>query len=301
LSDTIDGRFFAARNLRKTFPPDVEAVRDVSLSIGKGEIFAFLGPNGAGKTTTLRMVCGLCRPTGGTVSLEGLGPHRARGAYMRRIALVSQHFNVDDDLTVYENMLVHAALYDLRSPRSRIMELLEVAELADLADRVALSLSGGMKRRLQIVRSLVHEPAMLFLDEPTVGLDPMSRERIWDLIHRLNEKGMTVFFTTHYIDEAERYAGRVSIIHRGRIIETDSPAALIERLGPWCRETYADGTTRREHFATKEAAESWAAGPTSGPASGADGFQRLVIRRSSLEDVFIRLTGDSLSGTRSGR
>jgi ABC-2 type transport system ATP-binding protein len=276
-------------DLQKTFPKGVEAVRGVSFSVSRGEVFAFLGPNGAGKSTTVRMICGLCRPTAGMVRVDGLDPRTRRNEYMRRIGLVSQHFNVDDDLTAFENMDVHAKLHGQSGSavKKRILELLRFAELYDHRDRVARTLSGGMKRKLQIVRSMVHEPEMLFLDEPTAGLDPMSRERIWNLIHQLNVEGKTIFFTTHYIEEAEHYAERVAIIHFGRIIKTGSPQALIQELGPWCRESFFEGQTKREHFRSREEAE----------AVEANGYSRLTIRPTQLEDVFIRLSGTTFDET----
>ncbi len=278
--------FLSVSELWKIFPGGVEAVRGVSLSIARGELFAFLGPNGAGKSTTIRMICGLCRPSSGRIEIDGNDPVRNRSAYTRCIGLVSQHFNVNDDLTAYENMLIHAKLHGLRgrSTRLRILELLRLAGLEDQRDRLAGILSGGMKRKLQIVRSMLHEPRMLFLDEPSAGLDPMSRERIWNLIHELNASGVTVFFTSHYIDEAERHAERLAIIHRGRIVKTGVPAALIEELGPWCRESFGKDATRREHYRSREEAE----------AAMNNGYQRLVIRRTQLEDVFIRIVGATL-------
>jgi ABC-2 type transport system ATP-binding protein len=276
-----------ATDLRKTYPRGAEAVRGVSLSVPRGEVFAFLGPNGAGKSTTLRMICGLCRPTSGSSEIDSLDLERNRNAYMRRLGLVSQHFNVDDDLTVYENMIVHAGLHGLRGSevKARVLKLLSFAELADCRDRMTGALSGGMKRKLQIVRSLVHEPEILFLDEPTAGLDPLSRERIWNLLLELNASGMTIFFSTHYIDEAERYAQRVSIMHRGRIIKTGSPCRLIEEAGSWCRESFGAGRTHREHFSSREEAEVGAP---------LDGYSMLTIRRTQLEDVFIKLSGSTL-------
>lgn len=280
-------------DLRKTFRQGVEAVRGVSFSVGAGEVFAFLGPNGAGKSTTVRMICGLCRPTGGTVITDGLELDEKRTEYMRRIGLVSQHFNVDDDLTALENMDIHAKLHGLRGAgvRSRILELLEISDLTDDRDRVVRTFSGGMKRKLQIVRSMVHEPTVLILDEPTAGLDPVSRERIWNLIHRLNAEGKTVFFTTHYIEEAEHYAEQVSFIHRGALIKTGTPTELIDELGPWCRESFSAGETHREHFESRAEAE----------AVCGDGYNRLTIRPTQLEDVFIHISGTSFQSVESGR
>jgi ABC-2 type transport system ATP-binding protein len=265
---------------------EVHAVRGLDFEVSGGSLAALLGPNGAGKSTTVRMICGLCRPTAGSVEVCGIDPLRDRRGFLRRIGLVSQHYNIDQDLTGFENMIVHAHLFGMRrvAAQRRIEELLDFAELTESRDRLVSTYSGGMKRKLQIVRSLLHDPEVLILDEPTVGLDPASRAKVWDLITGLNERGRTVLFTTHYIEEAEQHAGRVLIMHRGVVIRDGEPTALIGEVGTWCRETFARGATDRRYYDSRERAE----------ASVDTDFDRLVVRPTHLEDVFISLTGDTM-------
>jgi ABC-2 type transport system ATP-binding protein len=272
------------RNLTKDFDKRITAVDCLNLTIPRGELFAFLGPNGAGKTTTLKMICGLCLPSAGTVEIGGVTLVGSRKEYLTRLGLVSQHFNIDLDLSAYENMAIHAYLHRMkgRTARAKIDSLLNFAELSASRDRVVRTFSGGMKRKLQIVRALLHGPDIIFLDEPTAGLDAHARVKIWNLIKSLAAGGKTIFFSTHYIEEAENYADRVGIIHRGKLIRLDKPENLIEDLGPWCRETFLDGQTLRSYYPLRENAESDA---------GVE-YRKLTIRRTGLEDVFIHLTGE---------
>jgi ABC-2 type transport system ATP-binding protein len=217
-------------NLTKRFNT-LTAVDNISFSVSKGEIFAFLGPNGAGKTTTIKMVTTLLRPTSGKILLNGndvlQNPKEAR----RSFGIVFQDPSLDDELTAYENMEFHAVLYkvpkDVR--KIRIEQLLTFVELWDRKNDLVKNFSGGMKRRLEIARGLIHHPKILFLDEPTLGLDPQTRTHIWAYIKDLNEKEeMTIFFTTHYMDEAEKVAQRIAIIDHGRIITQGTPNELKE-------------------------------------------------------------------------
>jgi ABC-2 type transport system ATP-binding protein len=217
-------------NLTKRFNTLI-AVDNISFSVSKGEIFAFLGPNGAGKTTTIKMVTTLLRPTSGKILLNGndvlQNPKEAR----RSFGIVFQDPSLDDELTAYENMEFHAVLYkvpkDVR--KIRIEQLLTFVELWDRKNDLVKNFSGGMKRRLEIARGLIHHPKILFLDEPTLGLDPQTRTHIWAYIKDLNEKEeMTIFFTTHYMDEAEKVAQRIAIIDHGRIITQGTPNELKE-------------------------------------------------------------------------
>ncbi len=210
------------------------AVNSVSLRIARGEIFAFLGPNGAGKTTTIKMLTTLLKPTSGSMRVAGhdpvADPHAARSSF----GIVFQDPSLDDELTAYENMEFHGVLY--RVPRNvrtpRIKKLLEFVELWKRRDDRVKYFSGGMKRRLEIARGLIHHPRILFLDEPTLGLDPQTRNHIWQYILDLNrEEGMTVFFTTHYMDEAERMARRAAIIDHGQIVGEGSPGEMKRRTG----------------------------------------------------------------------
>jgi ABC-2 type transport system ATP-binding protein len=211
---------------------DVVAVNDVTFDVRRGEIFAFLGPNGAGKTTTIRMLTTLLPPTGGTLELDGLDPVHQQNAVRRRIGVVFQDPSLDQDLTAWENLDLHGVLYGVpRAERhERAQRLLELFELADRRSAVVKTFSGGMRRRLEIARGLLHTPRVLFLDEPTLGLDPQSRNQMWTHVQNLNQSdGVTVFLTTHYMDEADRVAHRIAVIDHGRIIAIGSPAELKQR------------------------------------------------------------------------
>lgn len=218
-------------NLTKKFNGFV-AVDNISFSVGKGEIFAFLGPNGAGKTTTIKMLTTLLRPTGGKIYLNGYDPAKDENEVRRSFGIVFQDPSLDDELTAYENLEFHGVLYGVPKEirRARIEQLLRFVELWERKDDLVKKFSGGMKRRLEAARGLIHHPKILFLDEPTLGLDPQTRSHIWNYIKSLNkEEQMTVFFTTHYMDEAERIAQKIAIIDRGKIIAQGSPAELKQK------------------------------------------------------------------------
>lgn len=218
-------------NLVKRFG-ELTAVDDVSFEVRRGEVFAFLGPNGAGKTTTIKMLTTLLRPTSGRVELDGLDPVAKRDEVRKRFGVVFQDPSLDQDLTAWENMEIHGVLYGVprRERRERAEELLKLFELWERRDSLVKTFSGGMRRRLEIARGLLHTPKVLFLDEPTLGLDPQSRNQMWTHVKKLNESDqVTVFLTTHYMDEAERVADRISVIDHGRIVATGSPAELKER------------------------------------------------------------------------
>lgn len=218
-----------AKNLVKKYG-DFTAVDDITFAVKSGEIFAFLGPNGAGKTTTIKMLTTLLKPTAGALSVEGFDPVREQDKVRQSFGIVFQDPSLDDELTALENMVFHAVLYGVPKAlrRERIGQLLKLVELDDRADDLVKKFSGGMKRRLEIARGLIHHPKVLFLDEPTLGLDPQTRNYIWNYIKNLNrDEGITVFFTTHYLEEAERVAGRVAIIDHGRVVAQGSPAELI--------------------------------------------------------------------------
>jgi ABC-2 type transport system ATP-binding protein len=208
---------------------DFAAVDDISFEVGKGEIFAFLGPNGAGKTTTIKMLTTLLTPTSGTVELDGINPAIQANEVRKRFGIVFQDPSLDDELTAYENMDFHGVLYHVpRSERMRRTEaLLKLFELWERRDDFVKNFSGGMKRRLEIARGLLHTPRILFLDEPTLGLDPQTRNQLWTHVKELNEREqVTVFLTTHYMDEADRAAHRIAIIDHGKIVAQGSPAEL---------------------------------------------------------------------------
>ena len=215
-------------NLVKTFG-EVRAVDGISFDVRAGEIFAFLGPNGAGKTTTIQMLTTLLRPTSGTLEVDGLDPITNPREVRRRFGIVFQDPSLDHELTAYENMQLHGVLYHVprRLRAQRIETLLGLFELWDRRHARVKTFSGGMKRRLEIARGLLHTPKILFLDEPTLGLDPQSRNQLWTHVRHLNEtEGVTVFLTTHYMDEAERVAHRIAIIDHGRIVAQGSPQEL---------------------------------------------------------------------------
>ncbi len=216
------------QNLVKTFG-DFTAVKDISFDVGQGEIFAFLGPNGAGKTTTIKMLTTLLRPTSGTIELDGLDPTVKTKEARQRFGIVFQDPSLDIEQTAYENMDLHGVLYHVpRKLRAeRIELLLKTFELWERKDSYVKTFSGGMKRRLEIARGFLHTPAILFLDEPTLGLDPQSRNQLWTHVKRLNEtEKTTVFLTTHYMDEADRVAHRIAIMDHGSIIAVGTSAEL---------------------------------------------------------------------------
>jgi ABC-2 type transport system ATP-binding protein len=217
------------KNLVKKFG-DFTAVNDVNLKVEKGEIFAFLGPNGAGKSTSIKMLTTLLKPTSGEVWLDGHNVTEDPNATRKSFGIVFQDPSLDNELTAYENMQFHAMLYKIPKAlyEKRIRELLDLVELWDKKDGFVKNFSGGMKRRLEIARGLLHLPKVLFLDEPTIGLDPQTRNHIWNYIVELNKKeGVTVFFTTHHMEEVERIAQRVAIIDHGKILITGTVEEIL--------------------------------------------------------------------------
>jgi len=215
-------------NLVKKFG-DLTAVDNISFSVPKGTIFAFLGPSGACKSTTIKMLTTLLRPTSGQMTIAGFDPVKESDKARYNFGIVFQDPSLDDELTAYENMEFHGVLYGVEKKlrRTRIEELLKVVELWDRRDDLVKHFSGGMKRRLEIARGLLHHPKVLFLDEPTIGLDPQTRNHIWEHVKEINAKeGVTVFFTTHYMEEAERVAVQVAVIDHGKIIATGTPEEL---------------------------------------------------------------------------
>jgi ABC-2 type transport system ATP-binding protein len=220
-------------NLVKNYG-DFQAVRDISFEVDEGEIFAFLGPNGAGKTTTIKMLTTLLKPTRGTVELDGLDPSVEHNEARKRFGIVFQDPSLDDELTAYENMDFHGVLYKVprKIRRERIETLLKLFELWDRRNDPVKQFSGGMKRRLEIARGLLHTPKILFLDEPTLGLDPQTRNQLWTHVKKLNdEERVTVFMTTHYMEEAERVAHRIAIIDHGKIVDQGTAQELKQQTG----------------------------------------------------------------------
>jgi ABC-2 type transport system ATP-binding protein len=221
------------KNLVKKFG-DFTAVNDISFNVKKGEIFAFLGPNGAGKSTTIKMLTTILNPTSGTIALNGHDTAKDADAVRHSFGIVFQDPSLDDDLTALENMELHGVLYGVpgKVRKERIEQLLNFVELWDRRDSQVKEFSGGMKRRLEIARGLLHHPTVLFLDEPTLGLDPQTRNHMWSYLQELNKtEGITVFFTTHYMEEAERIAQRIAIIDHGKVIASGTAAELRAQTG----------------------------------------------------------------------
>ncbi|WP_445348806.1 ABC transporter ATP-binding protein [Desulforudis sp. DRI-14] len=261
----------------------VTAVDGVSFVVRRGEVFGLLGPNGAGKTTLIRMLTTLTRPTAGELFVGGESVAGNPVAVKRLIGVVPQVNNLERELTARENLVLHALLHRLPKGcrEQRIQELLEYVGLNHRAGDRVQNYSGGMARRLLIARALLHRPPILFLDEPTVGLDPQTRRKIWDLIQLMNRDGVTVLLTTHYIEEAESLCHRVGIIDRGKLIALGAPRELKARLGTFCVEFFAGEETRHAFFGTRQEAKAYA-GTLAGD---------VTVRRTNLEDVFVEFTG----------
>jgi ABC-2 type transport system ATP-binding protein len=219
------------KNLVRKFG-NYSAVDNISFNVKPGEIFAFLGPNGAGKTTSIKMLTTLLKPTSGSILINGFDPVTQQHETRKSFGIVFQDPSLDDELTAYENLEFHGVIYGVPSKlrKQRIEELLKYVDLWERRKSLVKTFSGGMKRRLEIARGLLHHPKIFFLDEPTLGLDPQTRNHIWSYIQKLNkDEGITVFFTTHYMDEAARVADRVAIIDHGNIIETGTVADLLKK------------------------------------------------------------------------
>jgi ABC-2 type transport system ATP-binding protein len=273
-------------NLRKTYK-QVEALKGVSLQVGEGELFSYLGPNGSGKTTTIKILTGLAVPSAGDAWLHRFHVEKESLQAKRQCGLVPQNINLDNELTVDENLHLHGKLFQMRRKErgQRIRELLHYVEIAERANSPVKSLSGGMKRRVMIARALMHSPKILFLDEPTVGLDPAIRRRIWSLIKNIQRSGTTIFLTTHYIEEAEFLADRVAFLDEGRIAALDTPQNLMRRLGAWALDRVADSDMETLFFRDREEANRHIAAHEGS----------FSLRRVNLEDVFISLTGKKVT------
>ena len=220
-------------DLKKTFGT-FEAVKGISFSVEKGKTFGFLGPNGAGKSTTIKMLTTLLDPTSGTITIDGNDPTKHPDKVRHSFGIVFQDPSLDEDLTAWENMELHGVLYGLAKDmrRQRTDELLKFVDLYDRKDSYVKEFSGGMKRRLEIARGLLHHPKIIFLDEPTLGLDPQTRNHMWEYLRKLNaEEGITVFFTTHYMEEADRNADKIAIIDHGSIIASGTGEELKRQTG----------------------------------------------------------------------
>ena len=299
-----------ARGLVKRFG-DFTAVDGIDVEVQQGEAFGFLGPNGAGKSSTMRMIGCVSPVTAGTLRLFGLDPATDGATIRSRIGVVPQLDTLDTELSVWENLWLYGRYFDLSRAecKRRAKELLEFAQLADRAGSVVEQLSGGMKRRLSIARSLINEPRLLLLDEPTTGLDPQARHVLWDRLYRLKQDGVTLVLTTHYMDEAEQLCDRLVVMDQGRIVAEGSPRELIERYST--REVvelrYAAGTNEARAPEVDGIGSRQEILPDRILVYADDGEEALaeahrrgaqpesaLVRRSSLEDVFLQLTGRSL-------
>ncbi len=276
-------------NLVKNYG-DKRALDGIDIHVKRGEMYAFLGPNGAGKTTAVRVLSTLAGFDSGEVYIDGHDVKKEPIEAKTAIGVIQQQISLDKDLTVWENMMVHAMYHKIpRSERKqRIDELANYIGLREYYNRRVDTLSGGWKKKVAIVCALVDRPKLLFLDEPTVGLDIQSRRSMWDLIRKLNDDGMTIFLTTHYIEEAESLCGRVSIINHGKIIAEDTPAELSKRLGSFTVEYYGtDRKTQYCYFNSKEEADSFS--------KTLDDTNTVLLRRTNLSDVFVELTGNQIA------
>ena len=299
-----------ARGLTKRFG-DFTAVDGVDFDVASGESFGFLGPNGAGKTSTMRMIGCTSPISGGTLEVMGMDP-AAHGAQIRaRLGVVPQQDTLDNELTVRENLAIYGRYFGLSRSEvgRRADELLEFMQLTERAGDQVEPLSGGMKRRLTIARSLINEPTLLLLDEPTTGLDPQARHLLWDRLYRLKQRGVTLVLTTHYMDEAEQLCDRLVVMDKAKIVAEGSPRELIERystrevtelrFAPGVAETLdgqLDGIAQRVEHLEDRILLYADDGEAAAVAVNQRGLkpETVLVRRSSLEDVFLRLTGRSL-------
>jgi ABC-2 type transport system ATP-binding protein len=244
-----------------------------------------LGPNGAGKTTTIKILTTLARPSRGTARIHDFDVVRQPLDVKKLIGVCPQEINLDRELTAYENLWIYGRLHRMPDLPARIAELLKFGNLEERAHSLVREFSGGMQRRLLILRALVSRPRVLFLDEPTVGLDPQVRRQLWNLIQELKLSGITIILTTHYIEEAEMLCDRVGVLNRGRLIALDTPAALVAKVGGYVVETLNSG--RRQYLLVRDKEEAYTRAQTE-PTG-------VIIRQVNLEDVFIQLTGERLT------
>jgi ABC-2 type transport system ATP-binding protein len=280
----IDQEIILLKGLAKVYQ-EITALEGLDLKVAAGELFGLLGPNGAGKTTTIKILTTLAKPTRGQAWIQGFDVVRQPLAVKERIAVCPQEINLDKELTAYENLLVYGKLYRTPELKQRISDLLALGELSDRAHHLVRTFSGGQQRRLLILRALLSRPKLLFLDEPTVGLDPQIRRQIWDMIQQLHRDGITIMLTTHYIEEAERLCNRVGILNKGRLIALGSPQELVQGVGGYVVESLDNG--HRQYSLVPDKAEAYALAKAN--------HEEVIIRQTNLEDVFIQLTGERIT------
>jgi lipooligosaccharide transport system ATP-binding protein len=303
-----DGALIHARGLTKRFGA-LSAVDAIDFDVRKGEAFGFLGPNGAGKSSTMRMIGCVSPVTDGTLRVLGLDPGRDGPAIRARLGVVPQLDALDNELTVRENIVIYGRYFGLprKALRARADELLDFVQLSERANDPVEPLSGGMKRRLTIARSLVNDPDLLLLDEPTTGLDPQARHVVWDRLFRLKQRGVTLVLTTHYMDEAEQLCDRLVIMDQGKIAEEGSPLELIQRLStrevvelrfagetPSVEGVFDGAVARVEQLPDRVLLYTDDGDALVPVAHERLNPQSVLVRRSTLEDVFLRLTGRTL-------
>ncbi|MGB5156944.1 ABC transporter ATP-binding protein [Desulfobacterium sp. N47] len=263
----------------------ITAVDGISFTVEQGTVFGILGPNGAGKTTLIKMMTTLSRPDAGSCAIGGFDVAIDPLSIKKLIGVVPQENNLDRELTAYENLLIYGMLHHASDLPGKIERILKMVELWDRKNFVVSKFSGGMQRRLLIARALLTEPAVLFLDEPTIGLDPQIRRQLWDVIRKTRIDGRTVIITTHYIEEAELLCDRVCIVSKGKLIAIDSPENLKKTVGEYAVDVIgADGKLIQFMFKTRDEAHEKAKQLQNG----------VTIRRSNLEDVFMKLTGGKI-------
>ncbi|AFZ48777.1 ABC transporter related protein [Cyanobacterium stanieri PCC 7202] len=266
----------------------IPVVNELSFEIKSGEIFGLLGPNGAGKSTTIKMLITLARPSRGKIEVAGYDVVHSPEAVKRNIGVVLQQTSVDGELTVWENLEFHGRMHHIPNPQRQelIDRWLEYVELGDRRSDLVKTLSGGMKRRLQIARALLHNPQVLFLDEPTVGLDPQTRRRLWEIIKDLNRQGMTILITTHYMEEVEFLCERVGIIDAGQLIELGTVEEFKQKYGEGIMVTQKGDRIDYQFFPTTQEANEYV--------NNIEDRTGIMIRPSNLEDIFVKLTGKQL-------
>jgi ABC-2 type transport system ATP-binding protein len=295
------------RGLKKKYSDGTYAVKSISFNVRKGEIFGFLGPNGAGKTTTINMLTTLLPPTGGTLKVAGYDVRKSPNEVRKKIGVVFQEPALDGKLTALENLDFHARLYGMKKEEreKRIKQVLALVDLEKSAKKLVELFSGGMKRRLEIARGLMHNPAILFLDEPTLGLDVQTRRKVWEYIIRVkNEENTTIFLTTHYMEEAEKICDRIAIIDDGKIIKSGSPAKLIDDM---CEGVVSVKTSDKIRPMKNASEMKKVNGTTLIKVNDSSKINQIVkevlgrysvdeinIHRPSLEDLFLNLTGKTI-------
>ena len=273
------------RNLTKKFG-DFTAVDNLNMTIKTGEFFGLLGPNGAGKTTTISMMSTVLLPTSGEIIINGERLTRKNSEAKRKLSVITQEYSMRQDMTIDEVMEYQGRLYYMPKKliREKSDELLEFAGLKEFRKRVVRHLSGGMKRKVMICRALMIDPEILLLDEPTAGMDALSRRQMWNLLRQINDRELTIILTTHYMEEAENLCERIALINKGKLDKIDTPSQLIEDLGKFAVDEMIDGKLTSTFFAEREKAIAYLS--TAGP--------NAVFRNSTLEDVFVERIGSRL-------